>query len=98
MTGGGFSGTAEQVNAVFQTEMHRDVLNGKQHWANSAEISLPQALAGMALGVQHLNTFRPEPHVVKRWVHQAPQSGAASVSSHYTLQDQGGDEFNFVAP
>jgi subtilase family serine protease len=96
-----FSGTAAQVNAVLQTEMHQYLFQGKQHWANSTEISLPQAIAGMALGVEHLNTFRPEPRVMKRLVHattQSPGRPADSVSPHYTLSDQNGDEFNFIAP
>jgi subtilase family serine protease len=83
-----FSGTAAQVNAVFQAQMHKFLFHGKQHWANSTEISLPQAIAGMALGVQHLNTFRPEPHVMKRLVRKAAQPSrrpATSVNSHYTL-------------
>ena len=96
-----FSGTAAQVNAVFQTQMHQYLFHGKQHWANSTEISLPQAIAGMALGVRHLNTFRPEPHVMKRLVHEAPHNAASSensVGSHYTLTDQSGTEYNFIAP
>ena len=93
-----FSGTAAQVNAVFQTQLHQYVFHGKQHWANSTDISLPQAIAGMALGVQHLNTFRPEPHVMKRMVHEAPHNAATSVNSHYTLTDQSGTEYNFIAP
>src|SRR6185437_6830178 len=96
-----FSGTAAQVNTVFQTQMHKYLFHGKQHWANSTAISLPQAIAGMALGVRHLNTFRPEPHVKKRLVHEAPQSAgrqASSVGSHYTLSDQNGTEYNFIAP
>ncbi len=80
-----FSGTAAQVNAVFQTQMRKYLFHGKQHWANSTDISLPQAIAGMSLGVWHLNTFHPEPHVMKRLVHAAPQSGASAVGSHYTL-------------
>jgi len=93
-----FSGTAAQVNAVFKTQMHKYLFHGKQHWANSTDISLPQAIAGMALGVAHLNTFRPEPHVMKRQVHEAPQSRASPVGSHYTLYDQNGTEYNFIAP
>ena len=83
-----FSGTAAQVNAVFQTQMRNYLFHGKQHWANSTDLNLPQAIAGMALGVQHLNTFRPEPHVMKRLVRgaaQAHQRPASSVNSHYTL-------------
>jgi subtilase family serine protease len=93
-----FSGTAAQVNAVFQTEMHKYLYHGKQHWANSTDISLPQAIAGMALGVWHLNTFRPEPQVVKRLVHVAPHNAANPVGSNYTLTDQNGTEYNFIAP
>ncbi len=96
-----FSGTAAQVNAVFKTEMRQYLFHDKQHWANSTDISLPQAIAGMALGVQHLNTFRPEPHVMKRLVHEAPRSpgqSASSVGSHYTLTDGSGNEYNFIAP
>ena len=74
-----FSGTAAQVNATFQTQMHRYLFHGRQNWANSTDISLPQAIAGMAVGVEHLNTFRPEPHVMKRLVHVAPHSGAVGV-------------------
>ena len=83
-----FSGTAAQVNAVFQTQMRNYLFHGKQHWANSTDLNLPQAIAGMALGVQHLNTFRPEPHVMKRLVREAAQAHqrpASSVNSHYTL-------------
>jgi subtilase family serine protease len=93
-----FSGTAAQVNAVFQTEMHKYLFHGKQHWANSTEISLPQAIAGMALGVDHLNTFRPEPQVVKRRVHEATRNTASPVGPNYTLTDSNGNEDNFIAP
>lgn len=93
-----FSGTATQVNAVFQTQLHQYLFHGNERWANSTDISLPQAIAGMALGVEHLNTFRPEPHVMKRLVHEAPRNAANSVNSHYTLTDQNGTEYNFIAP
>ncbi|MGC2252630.1 MAG: S53 family peptidase [Acidobacteriaceae bacterium] len=99
-----FSGTAAQVNAVFQTQMHTYLFHGKQHWANSTDISLPQAIAGVALGVAHLNTFRPEPHVMKRLVHEAPHSATNLVSPKYTLCSSttspcpSGDEYNFIAP
>ncbi len=96
-----FSGTAALVNAVFHTEMHKYVFQGQEHWANSTDISLPQAIAGMALGVQHLNTFRPAPHVTQRLVHVARQSlrqPVRPVNSHYTLTDQSGTEYNFIAP
>lgn len=93
-----FSGTAAQVNAAFQTQLHRYLFHGRQGWANSTDISLPQAIAGMALGVEHLNTFRPFPHVAKRLVHEAARSAGVAMGPHYTLSDGNGSEVNFVAP
>jgi subtilase family serine protease len=95
-----FSETAAQVNTVFQTEMHKYLFHGKQRWSNSTAISLPQAIAGMVLGVRHLNTFVPEPHVIKRQVHETPRSAGRivnSVGQHYTLSGKNG-EYNFIAP
>ncbi len=99
-----FSGSVARVNSVFQTEMRQYLFHGKQHWANSTDISLPQAIAGMALGVRHLNTFRPEPHVMKRLMHEAPHNGSSGVGAKYTLCSSNanpcpsGSEYNFIAP
>ncbi|MHB1937276.1 MAG: S53 family peptidase [Acidobacteriaceae bacterium] len=79
-----FSGTAAQVSSVFQTELHRYLFQGQQGWANSTDISVPRAIAGMALGIEHLNTFRPQPHVLKRLVHETTRSGGG-VGPQYTL-------------
>lgn len=80
-----FSGTAGQVNAAFQTQLHRYLVHGRQGWANSTDISLPQAIAGMALGVEHLNTFRPLPHVEKHRVYEKVRSAGVAMGPHYTL-------------
>ncbi len=56
-----FSGTANQVESVFHTELHRYLLNGQVSLANAIEISVPQAISGMVLGVRGLDTFRPQP-------------------------------------
>ena len=56
-----FSGTAAQVEDVFHTELHRYLLNGETSLANATEISVPQAISGMVLGVRGLDTFRPRP-------------------------------------
>ena len=93
-----FSGTAAQVNATFQTQMHRYLFHGRQNWANSTDISLPQAIAGMAVGVEHLNTFRPVPHVMKRrctWRRTAERLQWARITRS---QDGSGNEVNFIAP
>lgn len=98
-----FSGTAAQVSSVFQTELHRYLFQGQQGWANSTDISVPQAIAGMALGIEHLNTFRPQPHVVKRLAHETARSGGG-VGPQYTLCESNQSPcpsnaiVNFVAP
>lgn len=93
-----FSGTASQVEAAFHTRMHRYLLHRQTHWANATEISLPQAIAGMALGIGNLTTFRPQPHFARHEVNAIRPSAASLVQPHYTLQDQNGNEVNMIAP
>lgn len=99
-----FSGTAAQVNAAFLTQLHRYFINGTEGWANSTDISLPRAIAGMAPSVEHLNTFRPLPQVVRRPVYAASRSATGTSSPHYTLCTSNtspcpsGNLMNFIAP
>lgn len=58
-----FSGTAGQVEAAFQTELHHYRVNGAQHFANTTDLALPSALAGVVLAVRNLSDFRPQPQV-----------------------------------
>ena len=69
-----FSGTAAQVESVFHTELHRYLVNGEISLANAVEISVPQAISGMVLGVRGLENFRPRPRVrvAVRKLHFAP--------------------------
>src|SRR5216117_4163960 len=41
-----FSGTAQQIERAFSTEIHQYDSNGETHVANATDISIPQALAG----------------------------------------------------
>jgi subtilase family serine protease len=56
-----FSGTVEQVEAAFQTQMNQYRVNGKVHWANGSSLSIPAALGGVVQSVGNLNDFRPHP-------------------------------------
>jgi subtilase family serine protease len=58
-----FSGTAGQVSRAFHTGLHRIDLNGKKHFANTAEPSVPAALEGVVGGFLGLNDFNPESSV-----------------------------------
>ncbi len=53
-----FSGTAGQVSQAFHTEIHKYVVNGKEHWANSIDPQIPAALAPVVAGVSTLHNFR----------------------------------------
>jgi hypothetical protein len=52
-----FSGTAGQVKQAFQTAIHKYVVNGEQHWANSSDPSIPTALVPAVAGVVTLHNF-----------------------------------------
>ena len=58
-----FSGTVEQVEAAFGTELHYYIVNGEAHFAPSRDISVPAAVSSVVQTVTNLSTFRPKPHV-----------------------------------
>ncbi len=58
-----FSGTASQVQIALHTSIHRFRSGGKTHFANSADFSLPAAIAPLVTGVLGLHDFHPRaPH------------------------------------
>jgi trimeric autotransporter adhesin len=61
-----FSGTAGQVREAFQTQIHKYVVNGEQHWANSSDPSIPSALAPVIVGVNTLHNFKKKAMIQKR--------------------------------
>jgi subtilase family serine protease len=56
-----FSGTVNQVEQAFSTEMHYYNVEGKRHFAPSTDLSLPAALASVVLAVRNLDDFRLKP-------------------------------------
>jgi uncharacterized protein (TIGR03437 family) len=56
-----FSGTAGQAEDAFHTEIHQYLLDGKQHFANSTEPSIPAGLAAVVTGIGGLDDMSPEP-------------------------------------
>jgi uncharacterized protein (TIGR03437 family) len=57
----GFSGTAQQIEAALGTRIHRYRSGTEEHFANSTEISVPQALAPVLGAFIGLNDFRNKP-------------------------------------
>jgi uncharacterized protein (TIGR03437 family) len=56
-----FSGTAAQAASAFHTEIHRYVVNGESHFANTTDISIPAAFEPVVLGVGGLTDFHLQP-------------------------------------
>jgi subtilase family serine protease len=57
-----FSGTASTASSAFGAPLHRYTLNGENHIAPSADLSLPAALASIIADIRGLSDFRPHPH------------------------------------
>jgi uncharacterized protein (TIGR03437 family) len=68
-----FSGTADQISRALHTEIHRYLVGGNLHVANSMDPSIPEALQGTVAGFQGLNDFAPESMVVKAPLQPGPE-------------------------
>jgi len=58
-----FSGTVDQVEAAFGTEIHYYKVNGETHFAPSRDVSVPAALSSVVQTVTNLSSFRPKSHI-----------------------------------
>ena len=58
-----FSGSASQVQKTFHTTIHKYIVNGEQHWANSSDPSIPTALTPAVAGVLTLHNFLKKPQI-----------------------------------
>jgi hypothetical protein len=58
-----FSGSASQVREAFHTTIHKYIVNGEQHWANSSDPSIPTALTPAVAGVLTLHNFLKKPQL-----------------------------------
>ena len=93
-----FSGTSQQVEQAFQTELHYYKLGEKQYVANATDIAIPNVLAEISGGVVSLNSFgkRPPRRVV------AGTTGSGPATLHGGLRPQltytGTTNAYYVAP
>jgi hypothetical protein len=56
-----FSGTASQVQEALHTSIHKYLVNGEEHWANSSDPKIPTALTPVVAGVHTLHNFLKKP-------------------------------------
>jgi uncharacterized protein (TIGR03437 family) len=93
-----FSGPAGRVNRAFNTEIHRYLVDGKMHFANATDPSVPAAFQDVVSSVEGLDDFEAYPASVR--AKQQPsgdQPDYNSGSSHYLAPDDISTMFN-IAP
>ena len=80
-----FSGTADQVQRAFTTEMDDFMVNGRLHHANRTEPSIPRALSDIVPGVLTLHNFLKQPasRIIRRLDTQGISPEFTSGSNHY---------------
>src|SRR5581483_6706363 len=82
-----FSGTAGNIGAAFRTQIHNYDVNGRMHFANSTEPSVPAALDGVIRAIHGLTDFRMKPlHTVV--------SRSSAAQPNYTT----GSDHHYLAP
>jgi uncharacterized protein (TIGR03437 family) len=59
------SGTAQQAQNAFHTEIHRYNVNGRTHFSNATDPAIPAAFANLVSGILGLNDFHPKPRLKK---------------------------------
>jgi hypothetical protein len=82
----GFSGSIASVEKAFQTEIHDYTVDGEKHFANSTQISIPSALAGLVSYVRGLDDFKPKPRIQLARSRQAtgnPLFTSGATGTHY---------------
>ena len=57
-----FSASAGQVRNGFKTELHRYTAGGEAHFANAADLEVPEDLAPLIAAVRGMDDFRMESH------------------------------------
>ena len=91
-----FSGNMAQVQQAFRTSVHRYIVNGETHYANSSDPQIPAALAPVISGIAQLHDFRPKAGaILKSTAHF--DSETKTIEPDLTLTN-GKSNFLFVDP
>jgi len=70
-----FSGTVAQVETALHAPIHRFVVNGESHWANSSDPQIPAALAPVISSIVSLHDFHAKPNL-----HLSNRAASATVT------------------
>jgi pseudomonalisin len=77
-----FSGNAGQVEDTFHTQIHRFLVGGVNHIANTQDPQIPTAMAGVVSGILSLHNFRHDSDIQSR-VSLEVRPRYTSGSTHY---------------
>jgi hypothetical protein len=89
-----FSGTVGQAEQAFHTQIHKYVVNGENHFANTTNVSLPAAFAATVSRVGGLHDFRPKPRLVRAGGAQGKGSNPQFTAGSSSAQSGA----HFIAP
>ncbi len=79
------TGDAAAAARAFHTEFHHYLVDGKLHFANATEPSIPAAFSGVVAGIYGLHDFHPQPLVLPALSAATPQANLGG--SHYLVPD-----------
>ena len=85
-----FSGTAAQLEAAFQTELHYYRVAGEKHYAMATAPAIPGDLADSVLSVYNTHDFVPRP--TSRKLNAGAAARRTEVSGHYQFAYDGGPD------
>jgi hypothetical protein len=88
-----FSGKVKDLEAAFQTEMHRYEVGGQMHYAMATAPALPDALASVTLGLHNTHDFVPKPVSQRR--NQEAMQHRTRLGPHYEINFPGGPDGGF---
>lgn len=75
-----FSGDVQKVERAFQTNIRNFEVDGKMHFANATDPSIPRALTGLVQGVVSLHNFPKHPNST---TNQLPSDFTAGNGAHF---------------
>jgi Pro-kumamolisin, activation domain/Bacterial Ig-like domain (group 3) len=93
-----FSGTAQQVESAFQTQMRHYQLAGEIHVSNASDISVPAALSPVIRGVLSLSNSFSRPLLAQHYqVHRNSSGALVPVDPNFTY-NSGAGLVHYLAP
>ena len=81
------------LEAAFQTEMHRYLVGGQTHYAMATAPAMPADLANVVLGLHNAHDFFPRP--VSHRVNSQAFAQKGPVTAHYDVNYPGGPDGGF---